>query len=300
LSSSASSERAGPASPPVKRLRRHRVASIETKTCFLHTDRETGRTCTRCGRPACPECLHPAPVGAHCWECIKADRPPAGERVRRWNATADLVVTKVIIGVNLAVFLATSLGGGGLLGGGGQLSGRLALFGPDVAQGEWYRLVTSGFIHYGLIHIGFNMAILYRFGAMLEPALGRIRMVALYLAALLAGSFGAVLLTPTAFTGGASGAVFGLIGAAAVGMRQRGIDVWQSGVGPLIAINLVFTFAIPGISIGGHVGGLIGGAAVGTVMLRKPPDRRSVLEGVAVAGLVAILSVAGAVWAAHR
>jgi membrane associated rhomboid family serine protease len=204
---------------------------------------------------------------------------------------ADLVVTKVIIGVNLAVFLATSLGGGGPLGRGGDLQAKLALFGPAVAQGEWYRLVTSGFLHYGLIHIGFNMAILYRFGAMLEPALGRIRMVALYLAALLAGSFGAVLLTPTAYTGGASGAVFGLIGAAAVGMRQRGIDVWQSGVGPLIALNLVFTFAIPGISIGGHLGGLIGGAAVGGVMLKKAPDRRSVLEGVAVAGLVAAVSV---------
>jgi len=284
----------------VKLGRRPRVGAIETKTCFLHTDRETGRRCTRCGRPACPECLHPAAVGSHCWECIKAARPPTRERIRRWNAVAELVVTKVIIGLNLAVFLATSLGGGGPLGRGGELQARLALFGPAVAHGEWYRLLTSGFVHYGLIHIGFNMAILYRFGAMLEPALGRIRMVALYLAALLAGSFGAVLLTPLAFTGGASGAVFGLIGAAAVGMRQRGIDVWQSGVGPLIAINLVFTFAIPGISIGGHLGGLIGGAALGGVMLRKAPDRRSVAEGVAVAALVAAVSVAGAVWAAHR
>jgi membrane associated rhomboid family serine protease len=239
-------------------------------------------------------------VGAHCWECIKAAQPPTRERLRRWNARSGRLVTQVIVGLNVAVYLAASLAGGTPLGRGGDLQTRLALYGPAVAAGQWERLITSGFVHYGLIHIGFNMVILYRFGAMLEPLLGRIRMVALYAAALLAGSLGAVLLTPTVFTGGASGAVFGLIGAAAVGMRQRGIDVWQSGVGPLIALNLIFTFAIPGISIGGHLGGLIAGAAVGGVMLRNPADRRSVLEGVAVAALVAAVSVAGAVSAAQH
>jgi membrane associated rhomboid family serine protease len=265
---------------------------IATSTCFRHTDRETGRSCTRCGRPACPECLHEAPVGAHCSECIKAARPPAAERVRRWNAGADLLVTKVIIGLNLVVFLATSVGG--------DLQARLALFGPAVAVGQWYRLLTSGFVHFGVLHIAFNMLILYRFGEMLEPALGRVRMVALYVAALLTGSFGAVLLEPRAFTAGASGAVFGLVAAAAVGLRQRGINVWQSGVGPLLAVNLVLTFAISGISIGGHLGGLAGGALVGSVMLKTPADRRSMAQGLAVAVLVAVLSVAGAVWAAHR
>lgn len=273
--------------------------AIETATCFHHTDRETGRACTRCGRPACPECLHQAAVGSHCWECIKAARPPTRERVRRWNARTPTLVTRVIIGLNLAVFVATMVEGGQAFGRAGDLQRDLALFGPFVADGEWYRLITSGFVHYGVVHLAFNMLILYRFGEMLEPALGRIRMVALYFAALLGGSFGAVLVSPHAFTAGASGAVFGLVGAAAVGLRQRGIDVWQSGVGPLLAINLVLTFAIPGISVGGHLGGLAGGAATGAVMLRSPTNRRSVLEGVGVAALISAMCIIGAIWAAE-
>jgi membrane associated rhomboid family serine protease len=274
--------------------------AIEARTCFHHIDRPTGRSCTRCGRPACPDCLHEAPVGAHCWECIKAARPPAGERLRRWNARSSLLVTKVIIGLNLAVFVLTTFEGGGALGRVGRLQARLALYGPAIAGGEWYRLLTSGFVHYGLVHIAFNMVILYRFGEMLEPALGRARLVALYVAALLAGSFGAVLLQPTGRAAGASGAVFGLVGAAAVGLRRRGIDVWRSGVGPLLAINLVLTFVIPGISIGGHLGGLAGGVAVGGVMLQSPPSRPALARDIAFAALVAALAVAGALWAAHR
>jgi membrane associated rhomboid family serine protease len=118
-------------------------------------------------------------------------------------------------------------------------------------------------------------------------------MIALYLAALLAGSFGAVLLSPHALTGGASGAVFGLVAAAAIGLHQRGVNVWQSGVGGLIVVNLVLTFVVPGISIGGHVGGLIGGFLVGAFMLRVPTTRRSVIDGVLVAGIVSALAVAG-------
>ena len=268
-------------------------------TCFHHTDRETGRSCTRCGRPACSECLHDAPVGAHCWECIRAARPPRGERLRRWNATAGPLATKLLIALNVLVFLVTAAGGGAV-GRGGDLQSRLALFGPAVAKGEWYRLVTSGFVHYGLIHIGFNMVLLYQLGSMLEPALGRIRFTALYLAALLAGSFGAVLLSPSALTAGASGAVFGLFGAAAIGLYHRGVNVWQTGVGGLIVINLIFTCVIPGISIGGHLGGLAGGTAAGSVMLLSPPSRRSTIEGVVLAAVIAGAAVAGAVWAAHR
>jgi membrane associated rhomboid family serine protease len=200
-------------------------------------------------------------------------------------------VTKAIIALNILVFLATAVRG--------DLRSELVLSGPAVANGEWYRLLTSGFVHFGLLHIAFNMLILYRFGEMLEPALGRVRMAALYLAALLTGSLGVVLLQPQASTAGASGAVFGLVAAAAVGLRQRGIDVWQSGVGPLLAINLFLTFIVPGISIGGHLGGMAGGALLGSVMLHSPADRRSVTQGLATAVLVAVLSVAGAVSAAH-
>ena len=273
--------------------------SIETVTCFHHTDRETGRSCTRCGRPACSECLHDAPVGAHCWECIRAARPPRGERLRRWNAGAGPLATKVLIALNVVVYLLTAAGGGAV-GRGGDLQSRLALFGPAVAKGDWYRLVTSGFVHYGLIHIGFNMLLLYQLGSMLEPAVGRTRFLALYFAALLAGSFGALLLSPNALTGGASGAVFGLFGAAAIGLYHRGVNVWQTGVGGLLAINLVLTFVIPGLSIGGHLGGLAGGTAVGSVMLQARPSRRATVEGIVFAILVAGAAVGGALWAAHR
>jgi membrane associated rhomboid family serine protease len=276
--------------------------AVDTTTCFHHRDRPTGRNCTRCGRPACPECLHEAPVGSHCFECVRAARPPAAQRVRQRAAGAGPVVTKTLVGLNLAVFLLTSLSPGGSFTGDGasQLTTRLALTATYVHQGELYRLVTSGFIHYGAVHILFNMVILYRFGEMLEPALGEVRMASLYLAALLCGSFGALLLSPHALTGGASGAVFGLLGATAVGLHQRGVNVWHSGVGGLIAVNLVLTVVIPGISIGGHLGGLIGGAAVGWFMLRVPTTRRSVLDGAAVAAVVSALAVAGSLWAAGR
>lgn len=265
---------------------------MEGATCFTHKDRVTGRSCTRCGQPACPECLREAAVGSHCWQCVRAARPPTAQRVKRWNATHPDIVTKVIVGINVIVFIALQ----------GNRSGfaplcegpayrRLALHGTCVDQGEWYRLISSGFVHADILHIAFNMVILYRFGQMLEPALGRARMIGLYFAALLAGSAGALLMQPDAFTVGASGAVYGLVGAAAVGMRQRGIDVWQSGVGPLIAINLVFTFVVPGISIGAHLGGMVGGLVVGTAMLREETTRASVVRGVGACAVIAAVAV---------
>ena len=209
------------------------------------------------------------------------------------------MATKVIVGLNVAVFLVTAAQGG-VLGRAGDLQSRLALFGPAVASGEWYRLVTAGFVHYGLIHLAFNMVLLYRFGDMVERAVGRAGFLALYAAALLAGSFGALLLTPNALTAGASGAVFGLVGAAAVGMRQRGINVWQTGVGGLLVINLILTVVIPGISVGGHLGGLTAGAAAGSVVLRPQRSRLSALGGIVVAVLIAVAAAAGGIWAARR
>jgi membrane associated rhomboid family serine protease len=274
--------------------------AVDTTTCFHHRDRPTGRACTRCGRPACPECLREATVGSHCFECVRAAQPPAAQRVRQSLAGSGPVVTKTIVGLNVAVFLLTSLGSGGSLGGrGGHLQAQLALFGPAVHDEPW-RLITSGFIHYGLIHLIFNMVILYRFGEMLEPALGPVRLSCLYAAALLTGSFGALLLSPHALTGGASGAVFGLIAATAIGLHQRGVDVWQSGVGGLIVVNVVLTFVIPGISIGGHLGGLAGGFLVGAFMLRVPTTRRSVVDGALVSAALSVLAVAGSWWAAGR
>ena len=275
--------------------------AVDATTCFHHTDRPTGRTCTRCGRPACPTCLREAAVGAHCFECVKAGQLPADVRRRQQRAAAmsGPVVTKAIIVLNVAVFVLTVLNAGGTLTGeGGRLQGDLALYGPAIEYGQWwelYRLVTAGFVHFGLIHIAFNLVILYRFGEMLEPALGRVRYAGLYLASLLTGSFGAMALSPHAFTGGASGAVFGLVAAAAIGLHQRGVNVWQSGVGGLIVVNLVLTFVVPGISIGGHLGGLAGGFLAGAFMLRVPTTRRSTIDGVLVAGIISALAVAGSV-----
>ena len=199
-------------------------------------------------------------------------------------------MTKVIIGINVAVYLLTSVGRSGA-----DLQNRLVLFGPDVAHGELYRLVTSGFVHFGVIHILFNMVLLYRFGEALERNLGRTRYFLLFSAALLTGSFGALLLTPHAATGGASGAVFGLMGAVAMGMRQRGVSLTEGGVGGLIAINLVLSVVIPGISLGGHLGGLIGGAVVGGVMLRTAPSDQSMAESITAAVAVIALAVVGSV-----
>ena len=147
------------------------------------------------------------------------------------------------------------------------------LFGPLVEQGEWYRLLTSGFVHFGIIHLAFNMLLLFQLGQLLEPEIGRIRFALLYFAALLAGSAGVLLLDPNAPTGGASGAVFGLMGAAFIGLRNRGVNPMTTGLGTTLLLNLLLTFSIANISIGGHIGGLLGGAVAGWVVL-APPYRR--------------------------
>ena len=134
-----------------------------------------------------------------------------------------------------------------------------------IVQGEWYRMVSSGFVHFGILHVAMNMYILYQLGRMLEPSLGSLKFGLLYFASLLAGSTGALLLTPNAFTGGASGAVFGIMAAAVVGMRQRGENPFRTGLGATFAINIIFTLAIPGVSIGGHFGGALAGAVCGAV-----------------------------------
>ena len=143
---------------------------------------------------------------------------------------------------------------------------RLGVSRDFIAQGEWYRMVSSGFVHFGILHVAMNMYILYQLGRMLEPALGSLKFGLVYFASMLAGSTGALLLTPDAFTGGASGAVFGIMAAAVVGMRQRGMNPLRTGLGATFAINIVFTLAIPGVSIGGHFGGALAGAVCGAVL----------------------------------
>ncbi|MBA3956144.1 MAG: rhomboid family intramembrane serine protease [Acidimicrobiia bacterium] len=258
-----------------------------TWDCYRHRGQESGVRCRRCERPICPDCMISAPVGFQCPECVKQ-----GPDVRSLQSlVAKPVVTMALIAVSVALFVP-SLGGGNLLGGGSlALTETLALHGPAVAVGEWWRLVTSGFLHYGLIHVGFNMLILFQLGTMLEPTLGRVRFFSLYLAALLGGAFGALLLDPNAFTAGASGAVYGLMGAAFLGMRRRGVNPMQSGIGGLLVINLLLTFVIPGISVGGHLGGLAAGAAAGTVLFATEGSDAG-RRALGLAGCIAIAAVA--------
>jgi membrane associated rhomboid family serine protease len=214
------------------------------------------------------------------------------------NIHVDPTVTYVLIGINVLMFLGSSAGGSSLTGGGGGgVYDDFALWGPAVDIGhDYWRLITSGFMHAGLIHLGLNMYILYWLGSMLEPVLGHIRFVALYFASLLSGSFGALLLSADKVTVGASGAVFGLMGAAFIMQRARGVDPMRSGLGPLILLNLAITF-IPGfnISIGGHLGGLIGGVACALAMDQLAQRRRGVLLPVLACVAVGVLALVGAV-----
>jgi membrane associated rhomboid family serine protease len=155
-----------------------------------------------------------------------------------------------------------------------QGEAKLALNRYFLDEGEWWRLITAGFTHFGVAHLAMNMISLYFLGRFVEPAMGRTRFLALYLAAMLAGNAGALLMQPSlGLTAGASGAIFGLLGAAAVGLRQRGIPLMSSSIGTMIILNLIITFTISGISIGGHLGGLVGGALCATAML-APRQKR--------------------------
>jgi membrane associated rhomboid family serine protease len=222
-----------------------------------------------------------APVGFQCPACVKGGPPVRTMRSLRRTSTA--YVTLALVAVNVAVFLPTLSSGASLTRrGGGDIIADGALFGPAIANGEWWRLVTSGFLHFGLLHVGFNMLLLYLLGEMLEPALGRVRFGVLYFTALLGGSFGALLVRPDALTAGASGAVFGLMGAAVVGMRHRGVNPRDSGIGGLLVLNLVLT-----------LGGLVAGAAAGWLLFITERSRSWRLAGVAGCVVLGAVAVAG-------
>jgi membrane associated rhomboid family serine protease len=229
------------------------------QTCYRHPDRETGVSCSNCGRPICPECMTPTPVGMRCPECAR-QRTRVVRGVGEASLLAKAPATVVLIAINVAVFFAEiATGSGGL----GRITSSLipefGLYGPSVAEGEWYRLLTSAFLHAGLWHIAGNMLLLYFLGRILEPGIGTARFVAIYLVSLFAGSLGALLLSPESLSIGASGAVFGVLSATFVIARGRGIDALASSVGILIVLNLAISFGVPGISVGAHLGGLVAG-----------------------------------------
>ena len=279
------------------------VLGIVTSTCYRHPDRATGRSCTRCGRSACPECLVTASIGSHCRECVKAAQPSAVTRVRFWNAKQPNVATLALIAVNVIVFVIGVATGGSAVGSGsnGSLERNWSLYREAVAGGEWWRIGTSGFLHYGAMHLAFNMFALWQLGGMLERSLGRARFAMLYVASLFAGAAGVLALQKFGIQqgahGGASGAIFGLFGALAAGLRARGASLMKSGIGPTLLINVVLTLSL-GLSIGGHLGGFLGGAIIGYVMM-APPGRFTAQIRTAMPVIVGLASVAIALIAAR-
>lgn len=293
------------------------MTDAAVRTCYRHPGTAAGVVCQRCDRPICPQCMNQASVGFHCPECVRS----GSQKVVRGPGTGlgRPVVTLTLIVLNVLVWgIAQVLGGGtnildtpqkaiaygGLFASGvratpaGQPIGHLM----GVAHGESYRLLTAGFLHVGIIHLAMNMWALWILGQVTEQALGRSRMVMVYFVSLFAGSFGALLLAPQRPAVGASGAIFGLLGGLLVVARARGIRLRDTGLLPVLGINLVITFTLSTyISVGAHIGGLIGGALAAFILVdvfeRVPslqsrgqtPAQRRRTDGVA--GVVSVLLV---------
>lgn len=282
------------------------VTSEVALFCYRHPDRPTGVRCSRCERPICPDCMIPASVGFHCPECmtegrrtVRAARTVYGGRVRPGPPG---VVTRILIGINVVVFVITGLSGANVLSGSTGSStvyDHFALIPVAVAHGGLYRLLTAAFLHYGILHIAFNMYALYIIGPPLEAALGRLRYVVLYALAGLGGSVLSVAFAPLGEqAAGASGAIFGLFGAFYIVARHRNLST--GGIAAIIAINLVLSFTLSNIDWRGHIGGLVTGAVLGLVLARAPrgPWRDRVqVAGVAV--VVLVLAALGALAVHH-
>jgi membrane associated rhomboid family serine protease len=244
-----------------------------------------------------------APVGLRCPDHSGKPRGAAKvtQRARRlsYEGTGS-IVTKALIAINVLVYLLEIADGGTVNGPGIDFQVRWALFGPAVAHGDWYRLITAGFLHANVLHIGLNMLILWLVGSQLEEVLGRARYLLLYFVSLLAGSAGALLQSPFGYTLGASGAIFGLFGALLVLEYFATGQIVGSQAFGLIAINMIFSFTFGGISWGGHLGGLAGGI-LGTLALARfrrahPGYTRLGLVSVVGLLLVGAASVAVAYW----
>lgn len=270
--------------------------------CFRHPGRETYVSCSRCGRPACPDCLRSAPVGQQCVDCIRGKSPEAGPRPRQARTAfggrqvSAPVVTWTLVGINVLLYLAViarpsiadnlEMVGYAANGRGGAIG---------VGAGQWYRLITSAFVApsggLGITDIAFNMWALIVVGPPLERILGSARYLAVYLLSALAGGvflYYLVALNQPAL--GASGAVFGLFGAWFVISRRRGLD--SRAILGLIVINLVLGFVVPRIAWQDHIGGLITGAVLTAAYVYAPRRRRSLIQGAATVAVLAVLVLA--------
>lgn len=281
--------------------------------CYRHPGRETYVRCTRCDRPICPDCMRSASVGHQCPECVAE-----GRRAHRPTRTAfggsaagrHGRVTMTLIAINVVMLLASTLsahnagnalggqGWGGLLGGVTPLMGDLAVRGTcptgfgtsmacGVADGEYYRLVTAMFMHFGVLHLLMNMWALWILGRGLEAMLGPVRFLALYLVAGLGGNVAAYLFQPGATSAGASTALFGLFAALFLAMRRLGLNA--SAVLPVIIINLILTFTVANISIYGHIGGFVVGGLVGAGIVHAPRTNRNAIQAAVLVGAALVL-----------
>jgi len=249
--------------------------------------------------------MTPTPVGMRCPDCAREKtRVTRGGSQFTRGRLGDSPATVVLIALNVIAFIAEiGTGSGGISSAQSPLLREFGLIGGAVANGEWYRLVTAGFLHAGLMHIGFNMVALWFLGEVLEPSIGTVRFVLIYFASLLAGSFGAILLSgDTTLTVGASGAVFGIFGAMFVIARGRGLGHIASQIGIILGINLLLTFTISGISIGGHLGGLAAGVICGALVIAGERGRLGAsARAIEYGGMIAVgaLSVLAALAVAH-
>ena len=247
--------------------------------CVRHPGRETGVRCTRCDRPACPACLREASIGYQCVDCIADD---ARSRLRSRSRSSTIawappggpsLVIPALIAINVAVFVFTVVQAGSLShNSDAPLFGQWALQPAAVTHGDWWRLLTSGFLHIGPLHLAFNMIALWVIGRELERVLGRVRFLAVYLVSLLGGSLVVYLFAnPLSDTAGASGAVFGLMGGLAVVLMRLRLSPRPALT--IIVLNVVISFVVPNISILGHLGGLAFGAALTAAMVYAPNRR---------------------------
>lgn len=280
----------------------------DTSTCYRHPSQRAGVLCQRCERPICPDCMHQASVGFHCPECTRQGR----QEVRTLRTLhGPPRVTQGLIAANVAVFLYSLTVGSTLSGAGGRFLADWAAFGPAIANeavppdvarvlgtGEWWRLISSGFAHDGLLHLGLNMWALWVLGSAVERSLGPVRYATLYVACLFGGSFLAMVEAPLVFTLGASGAIYGLFGAVVIAQRQAGLNPWRTGIGTVLIINLVITLTLPNIALGGHVGGLLTGLLGGWILYEGPRHTRNRYLPTIVVGVLAVALFFGSIWAA--
>lgn len=278
--------------------------SSSAPTCFRHPDRETYVSCVRCGRPACPDCLRSAAVGQQCVECIRE----ANQGTRQASApfggkVADRpFLTWTLVALNVLVYLAELVNSNALVNDGAMVGKFSSTIG--VADGQWYRLITSAFLHeppnggFGIFHIAFNMWALIVVGPALERLLGRVRFLTVYLVSALGGSvFFYLIAAPTAVGLGASGAIFGLFGAWFVLAKRLRLDA-RAVIG-LIVLNLVISFTVHGIAWQAHVGGLIAGSALTAAYAYAPRNNRALTQVAATVAMVGLL-VAGVVIRDHQ